>query len=46
MFALKQLLSEYVEKYEYDYKKIREIYCECDEQDYIEFMKILKEEEN
>lgn len=41
--ALKTLLKHYVNKYGYDYKAIRNEYCQCGEEDYYKFMEILKE---
>lgn len=43
MRALRELLKNYVEKYGFNYKQIRKIYCECGEEDYYKFMKILEE---
>lgn len=46
MTALTELLKDYVEKYDYDLKSIRQRYCgpSCGEQDLITFTEIYNEE--
>ena len=44
MEALENLLQGYVEKYGYDFRAIRERYCQCGPEDYDKFMQIYYEE--
>ena len=42
--ALRGLLVWYVDRFGYDFKAIRDLYCQCGEQDYYNFMQIYNEE--
>lgn len=44
MSELRGLLTWYVEQFGYDFRAIRDLYCQCGEQDYINFMQIYNEE--